>query len=122
MYLQKSRRILLIKQPTRRDRLGSGTRSRVPSDATSKQKLEIYTMGTITLKNTWKNLTLVAAGALMATLIAVPLAGSTIAKASAASFTYTVDSDNGTTLTFELVEREGDMIPVLVRAVYPDSG
>ena len=32
-------------------------------------------MGTITLKNTWKNLTLVATGALMATLIAVPLGG-----------------------------------------------
>ena len=32
-------------------------------------------MGTITLKNTWKNMTLVATGALMATLIAVPLGG-----------------------------------------------
>ena len=32
-------------------------------------------MGTITLKNTWKNLTLVATGALMETLIAVPLGG-----------------------------------------------
>ena len=32
-------------------------------------------MATLTLKNTWKNLTLVADGALMATLIAVPLGG-----------------------------------------------
>ena len=32
-------------------------------------------MGTITLKNSWKNLTLVATGALMATLITVPLGG-----------------------------------------------
>ena len=79
-------------------------------------------MMTLTLKNTWKNLTLIGAGALMATMIAVPLAGSTIVKASAASVTYTVDSDNGATLTFELVEREGDLIPVLLRAVYPDSG
>ena len=32
-------------------------------------------MGTITLKNSWKNLILVTARALMATLIAVPLGG-----------------------------------------------
>ena len=76
-------------------------------------------MGTVTLKNTWKNLTLVATGALMATLIAVPLGG--IASADndipyivpVEDATYTLQGSNGLKATFELVERDGEMMLVL---------
>ena len=76
-------------------------------------------MQTLTLKNTWKNLALVAAGALMATMIAVPLAGNASADdhdtyvAPVEAPTYTIKASNGTTSTFELVERDGKMILVL---------
>ena len=80
-------------------------------------------MGTLTLKNTWKNLTLVAAGALMATMIAVPLAG--VASADDANgdepyigpagpTTYTIKTTKGLTSTFELVERDGQKMLVLM--------
>jgi len=72
----------------------------------------------LTLKNTWKNLTLVAAGALMATMIAVPLAGN--ASADDHPFlspdvvpTYSIKASNGLTSVFELVERDGKMMLVL---------
>ena len=80
-------------------------------------------MGTITLKNTWKNLTLVATGALMATLIAVLLGG--IASADddpndtlpyispVEAPTYAIRGSNGLSSTFELVERGGKMMLVL---------
>ena len=80
-------------------------------------------MGTITLKNTWKNLTLVATGALMATLIAVLLGG--IASADddpndtlpyispVEAPTYAIRGSNGLSSTFELVERDGKMMLVL---------
>ena len=80
-------------------------------------------MGTITLKNTWKNLTLVATGALMATLIAVPLGG--IASADddlndalpyispVEAPTYAILGSNGLISTFKLVERDGKMLMVL---------
>ena len=78
-------------------------------------------MQTLTLKNTWKNLTLIAAGALMATMIAVPLAGVASASdtdehpfiAPPATVTYSIEASNGTTTNFELVERDGKMILVL---------
>ena len=76
-------------------------------------------MATLTLKNTWKNLTLVAAGALMATLIAVPLGGIASADddlpyiAPDEAPTYTIESSNGLKSTFELVERDGEMMLVL---------
>jgi len=77
-------------------------------------------MATLTLKNTWKNLTLVAAGALMATLIAVPLGGIASADdddlpyiAPAEAPTYTIESSNRLKSTFELVERDGEMMLVL---------
>ena len=80
-------------------------------------------MATLTLKNTWKNLTLVAAGALMATLIAVPLGGIASADvdpnddlpyiAPIESPTYTIEGSNGFRSTFELVERDGEMMLVL---------
>ena len=81
-------------------------------------------MRTITLKNTWKNLTLVAAGALMATLIAVPLGGVANAAfdpnddlpyiAPAVEAIYTIEGSNGSSATFELVERNGEMMLVQV--------
>ena len=80
-------------------------------------------MRTLTLKNTWKNLTLVAAGALMATMVAVPLAGSAsadIADDDDFSFhpapskvTYTIKASNGVPTTFELIERDGTMVLTL---------
>ena len=80
-------------------------------------------MGTITLKNTWENLTLVATGAFIATLIAVPLGG--IASADddlndtlpyvspVEAPTYAILGSNGLISTFELVERDGKMMLVL---------
>jgi len=80
-------------------------------------------MGTITLKNTLENLTLVATGALIATLIAVPLGG--IASADddpndtlpyvspVEAPTYAILGSNGLISTFELVERDGKMMLVL---------
>ena len=78
-------------------------------------------MRTLTLKNTWKNLTLVAAGALMATMIAVPLAGVASASDSdehpfivpATAPTYTIKASNGLDTIFELVERDGNMMLVV---------
>mgnify|MGYP001372693655 CR=1 FL=1 len=80
-------------------------------------------MRTITLKNTWKNLTLVAAGALMATLIAVPLGGVANAAfdpnddlpyiAPVEAATFTIEGSNGLMSTFELIERDGEMMLVL---------
>ena len=80
-------------------------------------------MGTLTLKNTWKNLTLVAAGALMATMIAIPLGGIASADdidddlpyiAPIEAATYTIEGSNGSSATFELVETNGEMMLVLV--------
>ena len=80
-------------------------------------------MGIITLTNTWKNLTLVATGALMATLIAVFLGG--IASADddpndtlpyispVEAPTYAIRGSIGLSSTFELVERDGKMMLVL---------
>ena len=80
-------------------------------------------MGIIALKNTWKNLTLVATGALMASLIAVSLGG--IASADddpndtrpyispVEAPTYAIRDSNGLNSTFELVERDGKMMLVL---------
>ena len=88
-------------------------------------------MQTLTLKNTAKNLTLLAAGALMATMIALPLGG--IASADddddpvdnsiVVPFTYTIEATNGGSSTFELVERDGQMMLVLVdgRITYAPS-
>ena len=80
-------------------------------------------MGTLTIKNTWKNLTLVAAGALMATLIAVPLGGIASADvdpnddlpyiAPIEVPSYILEGSNGLKATFELVERDGEMMLVL---------
>ena len=83
-------------------------------------------MQTLTLKNTWKNLTLIAAGALMATMIAVPLVG--VASAAddddpyigpPAKVTYSIEASNGSTTTFELVERDGQMLLVLYEDTTP---
>ena len=78
-------------------------------------------MRTLAIKNTWKNLTLVAVGALMATMIAIPLTG--IASANSDddfSFhpapdkvTYTIKASNGVPTTFELIERNGRMVLTL---------
>ena len=67
-------------------------------------------MATLTLKNTWKNLTLVAAGALMETLIAVPLGGIASADvdpnddlpyiAPIEAPTYTIEASDGFRSTF----------------------
>ena len=79
-------------------------------------------MRTLALKNTWKNLTLIAVGALMATMIAVPLAGSASADAddddpsfhpAPAQVTYSITGSNGVPATFELVERDGTMVLAL---------
>ncbi|MCH2517659.1 MAG: hypothetical protein MK210_05580 [Dehalococcoidia bacterium] len=81
-------------------------------------------MATLTLKNTWKNLTLVAAGALMATLIAVPLGGIASADvdpnddlpyiAPIEAPTYTIEGSNGLKATFELIDRDGQLMLVLL--------
>ena len=76
-------------------------------------------MNALTLKNTWKNLTLIAAGAVMATMIAVPLAGIASADdepyiAPVETAVYTITASNGLTSSFQLVERDGDMFLVLV--------
>ena len=78
-------------------------------------------MATLTLKNTWKNLTLVAAGALMATMIAVPLAGSASADnddlpyiAPVGPVTYSLRASDGLTSNFKLVETNGSLFLVLV--------
>lgn len=78
-------------------------------------------MRTLTLKNTWKNLTLIAVGALMATMIAVPLAGSASADSdddpsfhpAPSTVTYSIKGSNGISTTFELVERDGTMVLAL---------
>ncbi len=74
-------------------------------------------MATLTLKNTCKNLTLVAAGA----LIAVPLGGIASAAdddlpyiASIEVPTYTIKGSNRLNATFELVETDGEILPALV--------
>ena len=82
-------------------------------------------MHTLTLKNTWKNLTLLAAGGLMATMIAVPLAGLASADVDdddddgvravqTDNPTYRISSTNGVISSFELVERSGETFLVLV--------
>ena len=77
-------------------------------------------MHTLTLKNTLKNITLLSAGALMATMIAVPLAGLASADdddpflAADAPVTYTIKSSVGLRSTFQLVERDGETFLVLV--------
>ena len=77
-------------------------------------------MRTLTLKNTTKNLMLMAAGALVAAIIAVPLAGSAAADddevpffASPSSVTYTLPGSDGLTSTFALLERDGEILLVL---------
>ena len=84
-------------------------------------------MRTLTLKNTWKNLTLIAVGALMATMIAVPLAGSASADEddepsfhpAPAKVTYSIKASNGVPTTFELVDRDGTMVLALYVADAP---
>ena len=79
-------------------------------------------MRTLTLKNTWKNLTLIAVGALMATMIAVPLTGSVSADAdddpsfhpTPAKVTYSITGSNGLSSTFELIEQDGQTVLALV--------
>ena len=79
-------------------------------------------MHTLTLKNTWKNITLLTAGALMAAMIAVPLSGianaddddDVIFRAPDAPVTYTIKSSNGRPSTFHLVERDGETFLVLM--------
>ena len=79
-------------------------------------------MRTLTLNNTWKNLTLVAVGALMATMIAVPLTGSVSADSdddpsfhpTSAKVTYSITGSNGLSSTFELIERDGQTVLALV--------
>ena len=78
-------------------------------------------MQTLNLKNMAKNLTLIAAGALMATLIAVPLVGSVNADdddhfiAPAAPPTYVIATVSGGASSFELVEwQDGKMVLVLL--------
>ncbi len=85
-------------------------------------------MRTLNLKNTWKNLTLVAVGALMATMIAVPLAGSASADSdddfvfhpAPDKVTYTIKASNGVPTIFELVERDGTMVLALFVDDAPD--
>ena len=85
-------------------------------------------MRTLSLKNTWKNLTLVAAGALMATMIAVPLSGSASADSddddfvfqpASATITYSIKGSNGEPTVFELVERDGTTVLALYDAPTP---
>ncbi len=86
-------------------------------------------MRTVTLKNTWKNLTLIAVGALMATMIAVPLAGSASADEdddfsfhpAPATVTYSIKASNGVPTTFQLVERDGTMVLALYVVEKPAS-
>ena len=91
-------------------------------------------MHTLTLKNTMKNLTLLAAGGLMATMIAIPLAGVASANpddddddgirtVGTANPIYRIESTNGVPSSFELVERDGETFLVLVEveeALQPD--
>ena len=78
-------------------------------------------MRTLTLKNTWKNLTLVAAGALMATMIVLPFAGSASADEdddfsfhpAPAKVTYSIKGSNGAPTTFEVIEINGTMVLTL---------
>ena len=80
-------------------------------------------MRTLTLKNIAKNMTLLVAGALMATMIAVPLGGIASAdddddipvnNAIVVPVTFTIEANNGSPSTFELVERDGQMMLVLL--------
>ena len=82
-------------------------------------------MHALTLKNTLKNLTLLAAGGLITTMIAVPLAGLASADVDdddddgvrpvqTTNPTYHISSTNGVDSTFHLVERDGEMFLVLV--------
>ena len=79
-------------------------------------------MQTLTLKNTMKNITLLTAGALMATMIAVPLSGiasadddgDNIVLSTPVSNIYTIQNTRGVASRFELVERDGEMFLVLV--------
>ena len=66
-------------------------------------------MQILTLKNMGKNLTLIAAGALMATIIAVPLSGSVSASHDAADDGATV-TVQPTPPTFTLVDGDGNAV------------
>lgn len=66
-------------------------------------------MQTLTLKNTWKNLTLIAAGALMATMIAVPLSGSASANDDDDD-DHIVITVEPTTPSFTLVDGDGNAV------------
>ena len=98
----------------------TGERGQVLTQKLSVNKKGENTMRTLTVKNAWKNLSLIAAGALMATMIAVPLAGSASADeddqphhSAPAKITYSIKASNGVPTTFELVERDGTMVLAL---------
>ena len=67
-------------------------------------------MQVLNLKNTGKSLTLLAAGALMATLIAVPLAGNASANDDGLDDGEVVITVESTTPTFTLVDRDGNAV------------
>ena len=76
-------------------------------------------MQALNLKRTAKNLTLIAVGAIMATMIAVPLTGNASADdekpylAPAEAVTYTITGSDGQSASFALLEIEGEMALVL---------
>jgi len=78
-------------------------------------------MKTLKLNNLMRNVTLIAAGAFMATLVVLPFTTSandddgTDHSISAPPVTYVLGASDGSDAVFTLVENDGSMVLTLVR-------
>ena len=77
-------------------------------------------MKTLKLNNVMRNLTLIGAGAFMATLVVLPITTSaeddegTVSPVAAPAATYILGASDGTSAVFTLVENDGNMVLTLV--------
>jgi len=78
-------------------------------------------MKTLKLNNMMRNLTLLGAGAFMATLVVLPITTNAsddddepFTPAVVPAATYTLGANNGTSAVFTLVENDGTMVLTLV--------
>ena len=77
-------------------------------------------MKTLKLNNLMRNLTLIAAGAFMATLVVLPITTSAEddddinTPVAVPAATYTLGASDGTSAVFTLVENDGSMVLTLV--------
>ncbi len=88
-------------------------------------------MKTLKLNSLTRNLTLIAAGAFMATLVVLPITTNASDDDSyrpeASAATYSLESGNGTSAVFTLVDINGSMVltlveePVIIRTFNDDE-